>query len=343
MNDVIKYRIDILRQGIFNREAKWTADSSPQIDFKALSPIKSSFKCELLEDIDLNQEELAPMLYRNGQWFNLGVFRPTTISVSGDEYSKRYNIEAYDRAWLLKTQKIESIIHLSAGTPYMTAIQNLLHEAGINLVTKDASSALIPVDREDWQIGTDYLTIINTLLNEIGFNDVWFDSIGAAHLDKYKPITSIAAKHRYSVTDITLDPISSEYETEEDIYNAPNVFIAICQNADRTDTLVARAENDSGISRKSTVIRGIRIPQVTKINQISDLESLQTVVDKLRDESMYGTKTISFETYAEGNHGLRDIVAIDHPDLFGSYEEIEWSITMDPAGLMSHKARKAVL
>lgn len=54
-------------------------------------------------------------------------------------------------------------------------------------------------------------------------------------------------------------------------------------------------------------------------------------------------KTISFETFSEGNHGIGDAISIDHPDIGGIYEETAWSITLGAGELMKHTAKRTVI
>ena len=72
-------------------------------------------------------------------------------------------------------------------------------------------------------------------------------------------------------------------------------------------------------------------------------DELQELVNRLRNESMYATKTITFYTLATGGHGVGDIISIDDPDIGGIWEETEWSLTMAVGELMQHTARRVVI
>ena len=87
----------------------------------------------------------------------------------------------------------------------------------------------------------------------------------------------------------------------------------------------------------------MRIPQVTKVEQIADQAALQVYADRLRDESLLSTRLVSFYTPAEPGHGVGDIIGIARDELTGVYEETGWSITMAVGELMAHTARRTVI
>ena len=202
---------------------------------------------------------------------------------------------------------------------------------------------MLATDREDWDTGTDFLTICNQLLEEINYNPVWFDGRGICHLEPYKAPTGGRIDHAYSSTDLQLAPITDDHTQEVDLFDAPNVFVRICSNPDRGAPLTATAVNDSPTSSTSTFRRGLRIVDVAKVNNVASQDELQELVNRLRNESMYATKTITFYTLATGGHGVGDIVSIDDPDIGGIWEETEWSLTMAVGELMQHTARRVVI
>lgn len=340
-----RYKLNALRGGAFFKELRFSPDNAPNIKFSASAEIKRSFSGEIVPDadFDLLRDELQPMIFSDGAWNSLGIFRPTTPKLSGSATGERLRIDAYDRSWLLQTSRIETRLHLAAGLNYITAIEQQLAASGIGLVIKTPTTSTLSCDREDWEPGTSRLTIVNTLLQEIGYRDIWFDGDGMAHLEPYAAPTAARISRRYSSRDVLRAPIAPDYQSESDIFSAPNVFIVVCANADNAETLVATAVNDSPISSKSTFRRGMRICQQVKVNQIADQAALQAYADRLVSESQLSTQTITFSTLPEPGHGSGDVIAIDHPTIGGVYEETAWSLTMRSGELMSHSAKRTVL
>ena len=137
--------------------------------------------------------------------------------------------------------------------------------------------------------------------------------------------------------------MAPDYSAGTDIFSAPNVFICTCANADRSATLTATAVNDSPVSSKSTIRRGMRICQQVKVNEIADQAALDAYAKRLVTESLLSTQTVEFSTLAEAGHGVGDIIAIDHPTIGGIYEETGWSLTLRAGELMKHTAKRTVL
>lgn len=335
----------MLRNGALFSALKWAAEDAPSIMVSHDSEIKGSFKGSFYPDPDISwlTDELQPCLVINGKSSPLGIFRCTTMGDSGNQYGTMVSIEAYDRAWLVQSTRTETILHLSAGTNYIQAIESLLVASGIALVISTPSAAVLPYDREDWELGTDHLSIVNQLLSEIGYRDLWFDANGYARIEPYVAPSADRIVRQYSAKDIGRLPISPEYTDETDMFDEPNVFVCICSNADRASPLVATAVNDSPLSSKSVFKRGKRISQVYKVDQIADQMALQVYANRLRDRSMLSTRTVNYAILAEPGHGYGDIVAIDHPAIGGIYEELGWRLDMRAGNLMQIEAARTVI
>lgn len=341
----VDFRVKVLRNGASFTSLRWNTDEPPKVEYKDSGDIKGSFSGQFLPDERVNwlQDELQPCIILNGEETPLGIFRPTTLETIADNGQPTISIEAYDRAWLVQTGKTEDILHLSAGALYLDVIKRLLSERGVNNVLASPSAAVLPADREDWQIGTDYLSIINTLLGEIGFNELWFDAAGWAHLEAYTEPSAAAIRRRYSTRQgMQLLGMANAFTETTDIFDAPNVFIAICDNPDRSGTMIAKAENES-FGPKSILQRKMRIPTVERVDQIADQASLQIYANRLRDESLQATKTVTFSVPAEPHHAVGDIISVEHPDIGGIYRETGWSLTMEAGELMKITAKKAVI
>lgn len=346
MTREVSYRVDVLRNGAKLTELAWENESPPNVYIDTTGEIKSSLSGTFRHNplADYISDELQPWISINGEWTPLGVFRIATLTEQTDANGHWVDIEAYDRCWLLQTLTTEGVLHIPALTSYITKIEELMSEAGINLVVATPVVALIKTDREDWTEGTPYLSIVNQLLSEINYKQIWFDGSGVAHLEPETQATADNIKWAYSAENSRLcSPISPALTQEFDIFSAPNVFVAICSNPDLDAPLVARAENSNPASATSTFRRKQRITQLLKVDNIASQAALQTYVDNVCFQSLIGHKTVTFETLAEGGHGAGDIVSLSHSDMGGIFEETAWYITLRPGELMKHTARRAVI
>ena len=184
MTHKVSYRVDVLRHGAKFSELRWLKDSAPDVLVDATGSIMGSLGGTFLHnhDIEYLSDELQPVLELDGQEYPLGVYRITTYTDTVGAQGNFIRLDAYDRSWMMQTIKTEGILHLAAGTNYLTAVQQLMTQAGIGLVIATPTNETLQTDREDWQEGTDYLTICNQLLGEINYKPVWFDGSGIGHL-----------------------------------------------------------------------------------------------------------------------------------------------------------------
>lgn len=342
----LSYRVRVLRNGAELTKLLWDSSAPPTVMWDKSGEIKSSMKGSFYPNNTVNMltDELQPVIIVNGQEYPLGVFRASTVGNRNRNYATLTNLEAYDRCWILKNNKIESVLHLAAGTKYTVAVEQLLTDCGIALRIVDPSDSVLKTDREDWEIGTDYLSIVNKLLEEINFAPIWFDADGIAHLERYRPLSERVIIHRYGDMGRSgvFNPAMDDSETETDLFSTPNVFICICSNPELPEPMVATAENDNPSSVTSIFRRGMRIARCYTVDNVASQEELQEYADRLRNESMFTTQTVSFETFAEGGHGIGDTISISDHKIGGVYEETAWSITMQAGNMMKHTAKKEV-
>ena len=341
----VDYRVDVLRGNVRYTSLKWDASEPPTVYSSKKAAIKSSLSGSFLKDdsVDYISDEIQPVIIINGTETPLGVFRAATWGATITEYGASHKIEAYDRCWRVQSRKAANILHLDAGTNYLTAITGLLLEAGISLYMSDPTTETLQTDREDWKAGTDYLTIANQLLGEINYNPLWFDNRGMARLEKQTQPGAGNIKWKYGAGDVNLPPMSDECSEETDVFSKANVFVVICSNPDMDAPMVAKSINDSPISSTSVFRRGMEITSVTQVKNIASQSELQEYADNLKYQSMRSDKTVTFSTFAEPGHGVGDVLALTHPEIEGIYEEIGWEIKLAPGELMKHTAKRTVM
>lgn len=335
-------RIDVIRNG-----ATFTTlhpVSPATIDCDSSAEIKTSLTGTFRKNTAVNwlTDELKPYQIINGHEFPVGIFMAASVLEQVDANgAKTISVEAFDRCLRLRQSKTETMLHIPAGTNYISAIEGLLVGAGIALWRSTPTTKTTATDREDWPIGTSYLKIINTLLWEIGYGSIWFDAKGFAILCPTR-VTSVSnIDHRYgSEEDVRL--LESPYSQEVDIFDTPNVFIAICENPDLPSPLIATAVNDNPVSSLSVFRRGRRIVQTYKVNNVPDQGALDAHVQQLMQTSMLSEDIVSISTANVPNHMVYDTVALTHPDISGLFQEVAWHLTLAPGQLMKHTLRRLV-
>ena len=343
----VRFRVDVLRNGAPLTQLQWDTQSAPQIMADRAATIHGSLKGSFLPNsaADFASDELRPVMTIGGVETPLGIYQAATVSTKGGDTGTRVEIEAYDRCWRVYTQKTETILHLAAGSSYLTEIRKLLTACGVALVIATPSDATLQTDREDWDVGTSYLTIVNDLLAEINYNSLWFDASGVARLEPYQEPSAQNIDWSYGTTDLFLPDRhpGPNFSDEEDIFNAPNVFICVCSNPDLEQPMVATAVNDNPQSRKSTFRRGMRITSVERVDNIASQEELQAYADRMRNESLLSARAITFYTLNDPGHGIGDVLALTHDDIGGIYLETGWQMQLSAGSLMTHSAKRTVI
>lgn len=337
------YRVEVLRNGAVLTEL--LSSQPPAVNFDAQAGIKSSMAGTFLHNDKVNYltDELRLVQCINGVEEPLGIFAVGTCTdVYDDAGIHRVQLEAYDRGYRLTETRSESILHLDAGTNYLDAVEQLLTEAGIYQVMATPTPLKLAMDREDWDMGTEYLEIVNTLLEEINYNPVWFNSAGYAVLAPCKDPGSGPVSHIYDGTN-EISILRPGIQVERDAFGRPNVFIVICENPDLPAPLTATAVNDDPISSLSTVKRGRRICAVERIDNVASQAELDKYAKRLMTDSMLSSEVLTVQTAIDGGHGLLDTVAINHPQVSGSFEELSWRMTLAPGEPMTHRLRRLII
>lgn len=336
-------RVDVVRNG-----ATLTTLHSltpPSIDCDSGAAIKMSMSADFIADSSVNwlTDELLPIQVIDGKDYPVGYFPVGTVVTSHDSNGlETVSVEAYDRCMILNQTKTEAILHFSAGDSYLGVVESLLLEAGLALHVTSPNEAVLRTDREDWPIGTPYLTIINQLLAEINYASIWFDSRGYAHLEELKVPSVSNIKHCYTQTDKTR-VLARPSVIEQDAFDAPNVFVAICANPDFEAPLIATAVNDNPMSALSVLRRGRRIVQVYQVNNVPDQAALEAYVSQRKFEGMMSSEIVTIETVKRPGHGVFDTVALSHPDASGIFQEVGWSMVLDNDSLMTHRLKRSVI
>lgn len=341
----VSFQYVVVRNGADYMSLQEIEGNEPTIRMDADGEIKTSFSGSFEDPgdtVDWLSDEIRPEMTIDETTYPLGVFLPGSVMHSESETTKSVRVEAYDRCWKVKDIKTSSPVYFAAGVNYISAIEQMLTQAGIALVSATPTSATLAEARADWSLGTDYLSIVNQLLGEINYKDLWFNASGAAVLEPAEVPSAQNIQHTIDADDpaALLLPSNSR---ELDVYNAPNVFVVVCSNPDKSAVMIARSENTNPQSPLSIPRRGRSIVMVEQVDNIADQNALQAYADKLRNQSMITGETISIRTGLLPGFGVDDVTAIQLGDLMAICRESSWSMQLRAGGVMSHTLERVVI
>lgn len=340
----IDFRYTLIRNGADYGSLKTFEGGEPTIRMSSSGDIKTSLSGSFLipeKNYELLSDQIRPEMIIDGTVHHLGLFLPSAVEEIEDGPDHYLQIEAFDRGWQVQDSRLENLLHIDAGTPYLQAIEARLVEAGIGQASVTASAAALPEDRE-WNVGTSRLSIINELLGEINFNPLWFDAEGLAILEPVSVPNAVNIKHRIRSNDAK-SLLYPAMKKSVDIYRAPNVFIAVCSNPDKSGVMRAVSVNDNPQSPLSTVRRGRSISTVIRVSNIADAAELQAYADRARNDSLITGEQIGITTGLLPGYGVDDVVGIESGDLFAVAIDRAWTMSLRVGGEMQHTLEKVVI
>lgn len=341
----VDFRYIVQRDGADLSELIPAAGSSPSVRMNDTGAIKTSFSGSFLDpgdEIDWMTDQIRPEMIVDGVVHPLGIYLPATVGRSETDTAKTIRIEAYDRCWQVKTRSAENQIYFAAGLNYLSAVGSLISEAGITMISAEETDAVLAEGREDWAVGTPNLDIVNQLLGEINYKQLWFDARGVARLEPVKQATAANIDHVLDDTKIE-SMLSDTISRDMDAYNAPNVFLCICSNADKAAPMVAKAENTNPESPLSISRRGRRITQVVQVDNIASQAALQVYANRLVTDSMMSGETIRIQTALLPGFGVGDVVALRYGGLLALAIERSWNMSLSTGGKMQHTLEKVMM
>jgi hypothetical protein len=196
---------------------------------------------------------------------------------------------------------IEQAISIPAGTNAVTYARNLLTGLGLSVIADPSSTTTTTI--ANYEAGTKKLEIINDLCSIAGFNSANVDGRGNVRLTVYndptlrEPTIEFVDGNRCN-----FDPV---IPYEFDIWEVPNVVVAVMSNQDTS--LSATAKNTNPFSIYSTVRRGREIPHVENVNDIPNITALQQFAERRLAEKSSAVESIvvrhAFRPYNTGDVG----------------------------------------
>lgn len=313
--------------------------------------------------VEWTRDEIEPVMILDGVEYPLGIYAVAQMDPQDTATDVSLTAQAYDRCWRVRETRTETPVYFAAGTSYITAIERLLTAAGVETVLATPSPAVLPEERE-WEIAVSHLTIVNELLGEINYKQLHFTTEGAAVLEPVSVPRAGAIRHKLTtrrpkpgeITDEIFCVIEPGLGRSTDMYQTPNVFIAVCANPLKGSVLVATAVNDNPQSPLSTVRRGRKICQKYMVDNIADQDELQAYAEKLRNDSLMRGETLTITTALLPGIGVGDVVSLyyENPiyDIYGNnvgFEPIDaicvvraWTMGLSVDGSMELELERVV-
>ena len=290
--------------------------------------------------VDWLTDKIRPELILDGVSYPLGIFLPASVIPVENESMKTLQVEAYDQCWLMQDYRNETPVTFSGSTKYLSAVQQLLTQAGIgvSIVTQNAATLS---EIRTWEIGTSNLDIANELLAEINYKELWFNADGLPVLEPKAAPGVENIQHRLDEADVK-SLLLPKISRETDIYQAPNVFICVCANPDKSSNMTATAVNDYLNSPLSVQKRGRRIVKFVKLNNIASQNELQAYANNLVRESLYVGETVKIATGLLPGYGVGDVVALNMAGVFSICIEKSWEMQLQVGGEMQHTLERVV-
>ena len=354
-----EFRYKMMRRGVEYGEI--FASAAGTIRMSGSGEIKQSLQASFFPyavdsrgnrtEINWISDEIKPYLVIDGQEHPLGVFLPAAVTPTTNKGQTALSVEAYDRCWLVRDNRVDGRVYFAAGTKYITAIETLLASCGVASISITDTDSTFATDRDDWEPGTSYLSIVNALLKEISYNELWFDENGVAIIEPASVALAKNIKHHFTSKkpdprnskEISMIGMYPRISKTTDIYQKPNVFVCICSNPEKTSDMISKAENINPESPLSIPRRGRRIVSVEKIDNIPDQAALDKYAERKLMDSMVTGEVIDFETALQPGFGVNDVCSISCEDVSGVCIEREWSMNLSPGGVMSHKLERVVV
>ena len=351
MSRRVRFQFHLLRNGAFCAYLRADKSSAPTIRMDDSGAIKTSFSGTFAPEavdadgnaVEINwlTDEIQPIMVINGVKHSLGIFAAAKPKEITKSRSKRMTVQAYDRCWRVRDTKSGTLLYWPRGTKYLTAVNQLLAAAGVEVIFATPTEAAFTEDREDWKLGESFLTVVNALLSEINYKPLYFDENGCAALEPVSLPTAEEIRHVFDGKD-PKTMLLPQMEREADYYEAPNVFIVYCANPDKSGNMVATAKNDNPQSQLSVSRRGREIVKVVQVDNIASQEELQGYADWLRDKSMITGEIVTVETALLTGFRVAEAVGIIYGDLTAIGVEHAYTMALEVGGKMRHTIERVV-
>lgn len=326
-------------------------DDAPQLRMDAGAEIKAALTGTFLPwawdaagrrvAVNWLTDAICPELVIDGAAHPLGVYLPAAVTEQEDDGRSSVRVQAYDRCWLVRDTVIPGRYYIPAGAGYIQTVKQLLALCGMGLVFATANASTFPEAREDWDAGTSVLDIVNQLLGEINYKQLWFNAAGWPVLEPAATPTAEHIQHTLDAADVK-SLILPKLRRDSDWYSAPNVFVCICDNPDKSGPMVATAENNNPQSPLSITRRGRRIMDVEYLDNVASQAELEAYAARKRNRSLITGETVELTTGLLPGYGVEDVVGLHYGDLNALCVDRSWVMELRPGGSMVHRLERIV-
>lgn len=344
MNREIKYRYDLLNKT--NNKIGELECIDGTINMQSNANIKYSGQFNIKEneskDVDYLNDRIRPVFIENGIEHNLGTFLISSPERKKNNLGIYRSITGYDISQILLEDCFTETYFIKQGTRYKDVITRIVNSSGIHSVNIISSNDTFSRDRE-LEIGKSKLETINELLKEINYTSIFVDKYGNISAKPYILPNLREIQHSFIVGE-TANIINSDIIDNLDLFNIPNVFIAVVSNPEKPP-LISKYVNDKPTNELSTVSRGRNIVLVENLNDITDKQVADGYIKRVAYEKTNVFRTVTFDTLNKANHGYADCVYLkdEKLGLDGKYIESEWQMRLKVGSTMSHKIQKIEL
>lgn len=242
---------------------------------------------------------------------------------------------------ILKEDKFTDRYLIRKNTNYVQAITQIINSANIYQVNIQSSGSKLTRDRE-FEIGESKLKAVNDLLTELNYTSLYTDRDGVLKATPYILPANRTVEFDYRVNDVS-KIIDNSASDELDIFNLPNIWIAVVSNGEE-NSMKSIYENNNPNSPTSIVSRNRRIVDYRTVTDMANQTALNGYVRRIANNASSVYKKISFSTLLNPLHEFSNALYVEYPKLniSGKFIETSWEMDLNTQGSMKHEARGVV-
>lgn len=279
-----------------------------------------------LRNIDLFRERIRPLwVLEDGTEWPMGVYVFTAAAVNRGTYASTLGATLYDQDFILD-QATRASFGLDPGGSVLNAIERLLSQVNISHYSIPVSSSRVVADPVNWPSGTSRLKILRELCDLAGWLPPFFDNNGVLVIKPPPDIVRDLPDHTYRSNRVKRKSLVEN----DNLLNAPNVYIVICNGPSGGD-ISAAAQVDPALPF-SVENRGFEVTSVTRVQGLTSSTQAQQMANTLAAGGAKGYKNVRFEGTPDPRHDVFQTIEWEA----SIYRELSWDLKLRPGGPMSH-------
>lgn len=284
--------------------------------------------------------------------WSIGVFALTTPSTPVGEDPVTYDVQGYDRLYLLQREVAAEYTAL-AGVSYRQALLDAFTAAGLTqdvLIEGSAADDVLPTTRVWSLVGrsTDpdqdrspatWLRVVNDLLEAINFRSVWADSDGRIRCQAYQPPNDRPVEFTFSADDPRLTILGAERTVTSDVWQTPNRWLFRQTNRPQGAPVATIGDGLYEVTLPdehplSAVSRGLDWPRVVDYEAATQAKLVE-LGDRRVAYDLRVTTSIEVRTGPFPPAGHADVFTYDDLDAGGSrkVQAVEWALPLSGADM----------